>query len=378
MDKKIFSCGEQGLTVRPRRSLLNKDLHRPNPLFSKPRDTSLLWLDKNENLDPKMMDISRSILGKIDSISFASYPELGSLYHKLAFWVGVSPESLLMAPGSDGAIRLVFESFVEHGDSVVRTNPTFAMYQIYSQMFGAQEHLLDYSASEVGPVLDANTIIKMLYEVKPKLLCLPNPDSPTGTVISESVLSDILRACENTKTVFLIDEAYHPFYENSASVLLGQSKNLIIARTFAKAWAAAGLRIGYLIGNPEIIRLITKMRPMYEVGTVAVEFTNILLDHADEMMDSVERINQAKEYFAQEMAALGFKVLPSAGNFLNICFGDKAAIISKFLAGKVLYKSSFEHVALAGFSRFSIAPKDQMKSVVDLINQAINGSKCYE
>ena len=373
MDKKRYATGETGLlTVRPRRSLLNQDLRRPSSLFSRPRDVNLLWLDKNENLDPKMMDISHSILRSIDSISLASYPELGSLYRKLSSWVGVNPEGLLITPGSDGAIRLVFESFVEHGDSVVRTNPTFAMYQIYSQMFGAREHLLDYFASDNGPFLDADMIIKMLYEVRPKLLCLPNPDSPTGTVIADSMLGEILRVCEDTKTVLLLDEAYHPFYESSASVLLRPSKNLVVARTFAKAWAAAGIRIGYLVGHPETIGLITKMRPMYEVGTIAVEYANILLDHTNDMMDSVKRINQAKEYFTKEMTVLGFKVLPSAGNFLNICFGDKAAIISNYLVGKVLYKNSFEHAALAGFSRFTIGPIDQMKIVVDFIKQAIN------
>jgi histidinol-phosphate/aromatic aminotransferase/cobyric acid decarboxylase-like protein len=90
------------------------------------------------------------------------------------------------------------------------------------------------------------------------------------------------------------------------------------------------------------------------------------------MDKSVARINEGKKYFCNEMVKLGFKVLPSAGNFVHVAFADKAVLIANLLAGKVLYRESFEHPSLLGFSRFSIAPISEMKQVVDLIKQSVN------
>jgi len=359
------------MSIRPRRSLLNPELQRPSALSSQARNEKALWLDKNENLDLSLMNLAGEILRSIEIIHIASYPEIGDLYRKLSQWVGVSPESLLISPGSDGAIRLAFETFVEHGESVIYTNPTFAMYRVYCQMFGADECVIDYVPTETGPYLDPNRVIKMLRQKRPKLFCLPNPDSPTGTVMSNKALKEILTTCEETGTVFLLDEAYHPFYDWTGVQWTQQSRNLIVARTFAKAWGAAGLRIGYLVAHPETIILFHKMRPMYEVGTVSIEFMNKMLDHIDAMETSVARINEGKMYFLGEMSLLGFKVLPTAGNFVHVCFGEKGALIAKSLADKVLYKHSFEHPSLAGFSRFSIAPKEEMERVVSLIRRAI-------
>ena len=141
------------MTIRPRRSLSNSELQRPSALDSIPRDPARLWLDKNENLDPELMALSHSVLSSIPREALATYPEAGNLYRKLAPWVGVSADSLLLTPGSDGAIRLAFEAFVEHGDAVVHTTPTFAMYPVYSQMFGAQVTQINYARTANGSVL---------------------------------------------------------------------------------------------------------------------------------------------------------------------------------------------------------------------------------
>ena len=150
------------MSIRPRQSLLNSTLQRPSALSSVPRSTDLLWLDKNENLDPALLAVAESVLSSIPSIALATYPEAGDLYRKLAQWVGVAPEALLLTPGSDGAIRLIFEAFVEHGDSVVHTSPTFAMYPVYSQMFGAEATAIEYSRTEDGPHLDPVAILDTL------------------------------------------------------------------------------------------------------------------------------------------------------------------------------------------------------------------------
>ncbi len=359
------------MSIRPRRSLLNPELQRPSTLNSIPRNSDCLWLDKNENPDATLMALSREVLLSTPAWALATYPEAGETYRKLAQWVEVSPEYLLLTPGSDGAIRMVFEAFVEHGDSVIHTSPTFAMYPVYCQMFGAQAYLVEYERRDDGPWLNPAVIIDGLRAHKPKLLCLPNPDSPTGTILSPDILRKILSECEAVGSVLLLDEAYHPFYEWSAVSWTETSRNLIVARTFAKAWGAAGLRIGYAVAHPETIALLHKMRPMYEVSTLAVEFMSRMLDKTSEMVQAVARIKEGKAFFVEEMRSLGFKVFPTAGNFVHVAFGKSGRAIHAALSNKVLYRVSFDHPCLVGYSRFTVAPRAIMVQVVDLIKQVV-------
>jgi histidinol-phosphate aminotransferase len=359
------------INIRPRRSLLNPELKRPSALSSTPRDAGTLWLDKNENLDPALLELSRAVLSELPATAVATYPEAGELYRKLARWVGVSPDSLLLTPGSDGAIRLAFEAFVEHGEDVVHSSPTFAMYPVYSQMFGAKAHPIEYQRIGDGPCLDPQAVVDAVLRWKPKLTCLPNPDSPTGTTLAPEDLRRILDACEAVGSVFLLDEAYHPFHEWSAVSWTAASRHLIVARTFAKAWGAAGLRIGYAVAHPETIALLHKMRPMYEVSTFAVEFMSRLLERPGDMERTVARIREGKAHFVDRMRSLGFTVLPTSGNFLHVAFGERGGRIHAALGGKVLYRASFDHPCLAGYSRFSVAPKPIMSRVADLIQEAV-------
>lgn len=359
------------MSIRPRQSLLNPKLERPSALNSVPRDSDLLWLDKNENLDPALMAVSHKVLLEISPLVLATYPEAGETYRKLARWVGIDSGYLLLTPGSDGAIRLVFEAFVEHGDAVIHTLPTFAMYPVYSQMFGAKAYPIEYERRGDAPHLDPGTIIKALVDHKPKLLCLPNPDSPTGTIVAPDVLRQILQECEAVGTILLLDEAYHPFYDCSAVSWTESSRNLIVARTFAKAWGAAGLRIGYAVAHPETIAFLHKMRSMYEVSTLAAEFMSRMLDNAPEMMRSVARINEGKHFFCGEMRSWGFKVLPTVSNFVHVAFGDRSREIHAALSKKVLYRASFDHPCLAGYSRFTVAPREIVAQVVDVIKQVV-------
>lgn len=359
------------MSIRPRRSLLNSDLQRPSALKSVPRNSEHLWLDKNENMDGRMMALANRVLGELPASALTTYPEAGDLYRKLGGWVGVRPEHLLLTPGSDGAIRIVFEAFVEHGDAVVHTSPTFAMYPVYSQMFGAVAYAVDYERRGDAPFLDPDAIIRVVRQHKPKLVCLPNPDSPTGTVLAPEVLGEILQQCESAGSVLLLDEAYHPFHDWSAVAWTERSRNLVVARTFAKAWGVAGLRIGYAVAHPDTVALLHKMRPMYEVSTLAIEFMSRMLDHTAEMVDAVARINNGKLYFVEEMRALGFEVLPTAGNFVHVAFGERGADIHASLADRVLYRAASDHPCLAGYSRFTVAPQALMAQVAELIKKAL-------
>ncbi len=361
------------MSVRPRQSLVDSTLVRPNAIDSIPRSANQMWLDKNENLDPELLLISEGVLNSIPPISLATYPESGALYQAISSWIGVSPSFILLTPGSDGAIRLVFEAFVEHGDAVIHTAPSFAMYSIYCQMFGAIATTLEYEYTDNGPNLDLDNLFTVLNNIKPKLFCLPNPDSPTGTVLAPEILSDLLKECERLGTLLLVDEAYFPFYNLTVASWVERSKNLIVVRTFAKAWGAAGLRIGYALGHPETIKYLHQMRPMYEVSTLAVEYMCRMFNFRGEVEQSVSRLNAVKNLFQADMKLLGYKVTVTHGNFINIDFGKNSEKIHEQLSGKVLYRKSFEHPSLRGLTRFSVGSEQVMQRLTELIKGVDKG-----
>jgi histidinol-phosphate aminotransferase len=355
-----------------RAAVADPELTRPDWTKGAPRDPRLLWLDKNENADPTLNEVTRRVLAEVDPKMLYTYPESRALYEKLAAWAGTTPANLLLAAGSDGVIRSVFEAFVERGDAVVQTSPTFAMYPVYCRMYGAQAVSLEYRAGTHGPELTVDDFARAIETSRPRIVCLPNPDSPTGTVFSPDDMRRIIELAGDAGAVMLVDEAYHPFYAHSVAAWTDDYPHLVVARTFAKAWGMAGLRIGYAISHPDMAKLLHKVRPMYEVNTVAVAAMERMLDFAGEVEDSVRRLNAGRDGFLDAMEALGLQVLRAKGNFLHVAFGEKAAAVHAALADKVLYRKDDPYnSALKGYSRFSATTPELFAPIIATIRKVI-------
>lgn len=351
---------------------MNNQLSRPNWVKQHHRSLKKLWLDKNECADPKLNKIVLESLLHIPSESVFSYPDLDVLYNKIAKFSKVQADNILLAAGSDGAIRACFETSVTHGDKVVLTRPTFAMYDVYSKIYGAEVTWVDYDASNEGPILTAEKFISVIKKVSPKMVCLPNPDSPTGTVFSSDDLRQIVDVASEVGALMLIDEAYHPLYEWTAVPWINECEHLVVVRSFSKAWGAAGLRVGYAIANNNLITLIHQQRPMYEIGNVSAQAIEILLDYEDEMLKSVKRVNKGKEYFQNEMKKIGFSTYKSYGNFLHVKFGKYSEKIHNALDEKVYYRKDFNVPCLDGYSRFSATTKEIFEPIVSCIIDITN------
>jgi histidinol-phosphate aminotransferase len=351
----------------------NEMLKREAFQYLQPRNPKLLWLDKNENLDPKINQVIREILGKIDPLRVAAvYPDSSPLYVRLSQYLDVSIENLILSTGSDGVIRSIFEAFCEPGDTILFPNPTYAMYEVYSLMYGANMIKVDYQSSEDGPTLSASVLIEEIKKVQPKIVCLPNPGSPTGTVYIPEDLKAIIKAATMVGALMVIDEAYHPFYIETAIPLLDEFSNLLVIRTFSKAWGMAGLRVGYGVGSPHLISLLNKVRPNYETNTIGVAVAEHILDYEEDMLASVRRLNDGNNLFFTEMQFLGFKTLPTHANFLHVNFGGSAKKIHEALSEIVLYRQGFEHPSLKGYSRFSSTTPELFYQVIQGIKQVMH------
>ena len=346
-------------------------LFRPDWISGVPRDPDSLWLDKNENTDPQLAAVVAGVFSEIAVSSATTYPETGPLYRKLAGYLSVDADHLLLTPGSDGAIRAVFEAYINPGDVVIHTFPTFAMYAVYSRMYGAKAETLSYDPSDEGPILRLEGLLDAIRMIRPRLVCLPNPDSPTGTVFEPDALRKIIETAGDVGALILVDEAYYPFYDKTVLPWIVEYPHLVVARTFAKAWGLAGLRIGYASACPEVVRLLHKVRPMYEVNAIAVAMVERMLDLGQEVLASVSRLNLGRDAFLTAMKGLGLRTIETKGNFLHVAFGSPAQAIHAALKGWVLYRQEFQEPCLAGFSRFTATTVERAQPVIDRIRQVV-------
>ena len=170
----------------------------------------------------------------------------------------------------------------------------------------------------------------------------------------------------------LIDEAYYPFYPQTVVPWTDQFGHLVVVRTTAKAWGLAGLRLGYAVAPAPVAAYLHKVRPMYEVNTLAAQVFERLLDHEDAVQASVERLNAGKAAFVAAMTALGLRTHAGHGNFFHVDFGTQADKVHGALKGLVYYRKETNHPALAGFSRFSATSPDLLQPVIDKIKETID------
>ncbi len=344
---------------------MSRQINRPTWYLNNYRKVDKLWLDKNENSDEILIKKISSFLKKIDSKDIYSYPNLGILYSTLAKILKVEMKKLLLTAGSDAGIKMVFETFLKKNDLILRVNPTFAMYSIYSKFYKTKELLIDYKNINNKLVLDIDEILYLIENKSPKLICIPNPNSPTGNLIELKDCIKILKVAKKNNSLVLFDEAYYPFSNFTLLNLIDKFDNLLIVRSTAKSFGMAGFRVGYLISNPSNIYQLQKIKPMYEINNLGANVFNSLLKNYNFVLKRIETLKKSKKYFEDEIQKMGFLTYDTHGNFSNIYFGDKTFLIHKNLKKIIYFKKNFEHHSMKGITRISTTNK---KNFIKILN----------
>jgi len=190
--------------------------------------TKKLRLDFNENpigCSPKV----RQVLAKLSGAEICSYPEQETVRRQMAKHFGVHPDELLLTNGTDEALHVIVSTFVESGDGVLLVEPTYAMYRFYSELAGAHILAPRYNGEMQFPWQE---VLNLLGADAPRVFFLPNPNSPTGNLLSLPEIRRILVAAK--KTMVVIDEAYFEFSGVTVIPWIGRYANLIVTRTFSK------------------------------------------------------------------------------------------------------------------------------------------------
>ena len=326
-------------------------------------------LDKNERLAYLGDDFWKGIMEKFTQEHVLAYPEVEPFYEKLARFLGVTTEHLVVTAGSDFAIKTAFELFVNPGDKVIFIDPTFAMVEVYCNLYNAEKIKIGYD-DNLEPDINSlmNTISKDVA-----LVVIANPNSPTGTYIDNERIEKIIKKDFASGIPVLIDEAYYGFCPYTALDLLTAYPNLIITRTFSKTAGLAGLRIGYIVAQPAMAKLLYKFRPMYEVNSIAVLFASELLNDWEIVNEYIKATDEGKKYLISELSKLSIKIIDTFTNFIHADFGvHKSKILEGFRKDKILVRSSLSVKGFESYMRISVGNTEEMKKVVKSIRK--NGS----
>jgi len=333
-----------------------KDLYRLK--IEEKNRPSYLRLDMNESVDGLPESFVKMVISKINSNFLATYPEYRKLEEKIAEHNHLLPENICLSNGSDAAIKYIFDAFVNHGDKVLLTDPTFAMYLVYCRMFNAKPIIAQYNDFSF-PV---SSFIKM---IKPglKLAVLVNPNNPTGSIISPEDLRRILKKAKINNTLLVVDEAYFYFYPKTIIRAVKEFDNLIVLRTFSKLCGLATLRLGYAAADADIIESLRKVRPTFDVNGLAVLFAEKLLHKPEIIRAAIKTVNDGKKYLIQQLHKAKIEYISGQANFILIKCGLRAEEITEKLAKKrILISSGFKQSFLKNYIRVSVGSQKAMEN----------------
>ena len=335
------------------------------PITPEDRIGKVHRFDRNERTTAFPKEHLQNILNSITVDEMVAYPEVEPFYNKLAKWLGVNRDELLIASGSDASIKMVFEVYVGEGDEVVVVSPTYGMYVVYCKMFGAVAKEVFYDPDLSLPIERVITAIGP----KTRLVAIANPNH-TGTVIAEADLVKVIEAARKANALVFIDEAYYHFYPHSMIGYVSKFDNLIIIRTFSKSFGIAPLRIGYTVSNKEIIRQLYKVKQTHDITFFSAKAGSYLLDHLEIMADYVDQVNKAKDVLYRRLAPMGFQALHSEANFVFFKCPpqvDGKKLLVDLEKKKIILKGPFNQAPFTGHLRVTVGSPQQMNMVCDEI-----------
>jgi histidinol-phosphate aminotransferase len=348
-----------------------ENLIRKNILSIKPytasKDIAEVKLDANENPFNLLNDLKEEFVNRIENLELNRYPEIDNqcLEEKIAEYAGVKLENVICGNGSDEIIQMIIHSFVDKDDYVVVPVPTFSMYKLYTETGGGQVLEIptddDYNLRE-------DEIINIANEKKAKVIFLCNPNNPTGTIIKRET---ILKILNETNSIVVVDEAYYEFLDETVIDKVNSNNRLIVLRTLSKAFALAGARIGYGIGNKDTINIISRVRSPYNMSTLSQVLGILFLENVDKVRVKIEEIKNERIYHIEEIKKLnGINVYPSGSNFV---------IIKTDNAKNILCTCKEEKIALRGFSdsyinnciRITVGRREENEKLINLIKRVV-------
>lgn len=335
---------------------------------SGPMRRPLLRLDLNEGLGGFPAENLKEALSAVDEGFLSAYPDYSGLYRRLATKHDVGEDGILLTNGSDAASKLIFDTFVSDGDSVLVTSPTFAMHRVYAQIAGASIEEIPYPSETQAP---AQQVLGRIVHGT-RLVVLINPVNPFGTLYAEADLRAIIAKAAGVDALCFVDEAYIEFGGQSAIPWVREFKNLIVTRTFSKAYGLAGLRLGYAISSPDTVKALRLTQPTYDVNQMAVLFGEYLLDHPELLEATLRQVAAGREALKAEAIKLGLAHHCGTGNFMLIDLGPRRGrVMERLRRDGILVSTGFGSARWENSIRVTLGPPDKMSRFAAALRAAL-------
>ncbi|MFC2071152.1 pyridoxal phosphate-dependent aminotransferase [Chloroflexota bacterium] len=297
------------------------------------------------------------------------YPdsEATELGQSLARKLNIATGNLIVGSGSTELIRLVANAYLGPGDMVIIPQPTYSEYETACCLVGAQV-LKKPMLEEANFKLNLAETAELIWQHHPRGVFLCNPNNPTGQYSSREDIETILSLAEDSLVV--LDEAYIAFTSNIwPSVDLIDQGNLVIMRSMTKDYALAGLRLGYVVASESIISALKRVRPPWNVNSVA-QAAGVFALKSDTYLETCGiKIKEAKEFLVKELIELGLTPLPSRANFFLVKVGDAAGFRQTLLRKGILVRDCASF-GLPGYIRLAARPVDECQRLLSAIRES--------
>jgi histidinol-phosphate aminotransferase len=322
-------------------------------------------LDFNENTfecSPRIIEV----LAKISAGDLTRYPERGPVEAKVAAHLQLNPAQVVLTNGVDEAIHVLCETFLERDDEFLFPVPTYTMYEIYGSATEARIVAVQARRDFSFPF---DEIIAAITP-RTKLIAIANPNSPTGSVVSRDRILKI--AAQAPHAIVLVDEAYFHFHGETIADLIGELPNLMLARTFSKAYGLAGLRLGVLAGAEANIQWIRRVLSPYSVNSLGLVCLPAALEDQRYLNWYVSEVDAARAYFLNALDQSGLPWWPTQANFVLVRVGSLHNVFVESMRVRgVLVRDRSSDPGCDGCVRITIGVRDQMERAVAALNASL-------
>lgn len=327
-----------------------------------------LRLDFNENTVGCSPNVIAALKAQLEPSALAVYPEYGEAKQAVARYFRVRPDQFVFTNGTDEAIQVFVNAYVDDGQEVIVLKPSYAMYRFYAEVAGAKIKAIEYPQPSMEfplqEVLDAIT-------PETRAVMLANPNNPTGTGISLLGIERILHRAR--KAVVLVDEAYYEFAGITALNEIERVPNLFVCRTFSKVFGMAAMRLGCLFSHEANIHYLHKAQSPYSVNGLAVLAAQAAVEDTGYVEMYVAEVLAARELLCVGLEKLGIAYVPSSANFVLGHFGKRAIEVRDALRDQAILVRDRSYEA-PGCVRITVGTREQTRRLLAALEEIWNQS----
>lgn len=342
---------------------LKKSLEGKIPYYSKEIKEGII-LNANESAFETPKEIIELVKKELDKIDLRRYPDTDNtlIRENLANAYGLDITNITIGVGSDQLLDCIFKSLIDD-EYIISCTPTFSMYKEYASFTNGKFVDIDFK-DETNFEFDTEKIIESIKKYSPKLVIICSPNNPTGSAISRNDLEKVLTAASETNSVVLLDEAYAEFHETNYD-LIKKYDNLLVLKTFSKAYALAGIRLGYAIACKNLIDTLNVVKPPYNMSRISSIIASIAIKNKHLYDDNIKKIIELKNKLYDDLQKLKLNPVKSYSNFIFIKLNDKIynhLLENKIYIRRLKYKGEFWHRITVGTEKENSTLIETIKS----------------